>query len=402
MRRHRFLFADEFPLAPSAEPDLSRDARDRRPGRRDPRPRSGRFLGCDAPVPRPDRHQLDADDKTRRQDHQHQLGRSLHQIQLPGFPALSAGRSRYSRRRRNHAAASDRGGEARDRLPTTNPKFAARGAKLTEAHRASLKQVHLEATYGWEGSPISTARLSAELFEQIRGEDWSLACTKPSGVSDWPQQLWDMSKYYHYTGDSGGNGIGFGAAAAAGVALANKKHGRFTVTIQPDGDLDDGPRHPVDRGASPDPHPLCDAQQPRLSSGGDGTAEDGEPAHAGRRARPYRHDVDANPLIDYATIAKGMGVYAEGPIENPKDLAPALETRHCCGEARRTGPSRRRHQRALIQRGTHVRAHQSHRHHQRSLRHERALLRGAVRHEDRHKSASAPRARSRSATAMSA
>ena len=26
-----------------------------------------------------------------------------------------------------------------------------------------------------------------------------------------------------------------------------------------------------------------------------------------------------------ATIAKGMGVYSEGPIENPKDLAPALK-----------------------------------------------------------------------------
>ena len=31
------------------------------------------------------------------------------------------------------------------------------------------------------------------------------------------------------------------------------------------------------------------------------------------------------PFIDYATIAKGMGVYSEGPIDNPKDLAPALK-----------------------------------------------------------------------------
>jgi acetolactate synthase-1/2/3 large subunit len=32
-----------------------------------------------------------------------------------------------------------------------------------------------------------------------------------------------------------------------------------------------------------------------------------------------------NPNIDFAMIAKGMGVYAEGPITNPKDLAPALK-----------------------------------------------------------------------------
>ena len=203
-------------------------------------------------------------------------------------------------------------------------KFAARGAKLAEAHKASLKQVHLEATYGWEGSPISTARLSAELFEQIRNEDWSLACTKPSGVSDWPQQLWDMSKYYHYTGDSGGNGIGFGAAAAVGVALANKKHGRFTVTIQPDGDFMMGPgilwtaaHHKVpilyvmhnNRGYHQEVMGLQKMANRRLRGI--------DRAHIGTTLR--------EPNIDYAAMSKSMGVYAEGPIENPKDLAPALK-----------------------------------------------------------------------------
>ena len=32
-----------------------------------------------------------------------------------------------------------------------------------------------------------------------------------------------------------------------------------------------------------------------------------------------------DPNIDYAAMAKSMGVYAEGPIENPHDLAPALK-----------------------------------------------------------------------------
>jgi thiamine pyrophosphate-dependent acetolactate synthase large subunit-like protein len=30
------------------------------------------------------------------------------------------------------------------------------------------------------------------------------------------------------------------------------------------------------------------------------------------------------PNIDFATVAKGMGVYAEGPITDPKELGPAL------------------------------------------------------------------------------
>jgi acetolactate synthase I/II/III large subunit len=31
-----------------------------------------------------------------------------------------------------------------------------------------------------------------------------------------------------------------------------------------------------------------------------------------------------NPYIDFAKIAQGMGVYAEGPITNPNDLGPAI------------------------------------------------------------------------------
>jgi len=31
-----------------------------------------------------------------------------------------------------------------------------------------------------------------------------------------------------------------------------------------------------------------------------------------------------DPNIDYATVARGMGVYGEGPITDPKDLGPAL------------------------------------------------------------------------------
>jgi acetolactate synthase I/II/III large subunit len=30
------------------------------------------------------------------------------------------------------------------------------------------------------------------------------------------------------------------------------------------------------------------------------------------------------PNVDFAKIAQGMGVYAEGPITDPKDLGPAI------------------------------------------------------------------------------
>lgn len=32
-----------------------------------------------------------------------------------------------------------------------------------------------------------------------------------------------------------------------------------------------------------------------------------------------------DPFVDYAAVAKGFGVYGEGPINDPKDLGPALK-----------------------------------------------------------------------------
>jgi thiamine pyrophosphate-dependent acetolactate synthase large subunit-like protein len=32
-----------------------------------------------------------------------------------------------------------------------------------------------------------------------------------------------------------------------------------------------------------------------------------------------------NPAIDFAKLAQGLGVYAQGPISNPGDLGPAIK-----------------------------------------------------------------------------
>ena len=47
----------------------------------------------------------------------------------------------------------------------------------------------------------------------------------------------ELEKHYQSLGGSGGAGVGYGAPAAIGAALANKKHGRLSVTIQGDGDF---------------------------------------------------------------------------------------------------------------------------------------------------------------------
>jgi thiamine pyrophosphate-dependent acetolactate synthase large subunit-like protein len=49
---------------------------------------------------------------------------------------------------------------------------------------------------------------------------------------------------------------------------------------------------------------------------------------AGRRERGIERasigNAIDNPAIDFAKLAGGFGVHAEGPITNPSDLAPAL------------------------------------------------------------------------------
>ncbi len=54
-------------------------------------------------------------------------------------------------------------------------------------------------------------------------------------------KLWDFKQHYQYLGEHGAYGIGYGAPAAVGAALANRKHGRLTVNIQCDGDFNYAP-----------------------------------------------------------------------------------------------------------------------------------------------------------------
>jgi thiamine pyrophosphate-dependent acetolactate synthase large subunit-like protein len=195
-----------------------------------------------------------------------------------------------------------------------------RGARLAEASRAARERARTEAVYAWDAVPISTARLAAEVWAQVQQEDWSLV---NGALSGWAQRLWNFEKYYQYIGVSGGSGIGYGAPAAVGAALANRKYGRLSISLQNDGDLLYAPgvlwtaaRYKI----------------PILFVMNNNRAYHEEVMHmqrmAGRRSRGVdRAGVGTtldNPAIDYARLAQSLGVHAEGPIANPSDLGPAL------------------------------------------------------------------------------
>jgi len=213
--------------------------------------------------------------------------------------------------------------EAVKRLITPDRKnaFQARGAKLAAAHRTALEQARVDAAYGWEASPISTARLCAELWAAIKNEDWSLVS---STQSNWPARLWNFDKYYQFIGGAGGAGVGYGAPAAVGAALANKKYGRLTVNIQNDGDLMYAPgvlwtaaHHRI----------------PLLSVMHNNRAYHQEVMHLQRMSNRHNRGIERAgigtaieaPNIDYSKLAQSMGLFAEGPITDPKELGPALK-----------------------------------------------------------------------------
>jgi len=205
--------------------------------------------------------------------------------------------------------------------PGRKAAYDERGKKLATVHVAMVEQSKNDATIGWDSSPVTTARMCAEVYAQIKDEDWSLVGT--SIRLSWPHRLWDFKKLYQWNGGSGGAGIGYNLPASLGAALANKKHGRFTVAFGGDGDFMFNP------GAL---WTAAHHKIPMLYIVHNNRAYHQEYMYLIAMAARHGRGVDRadigttlkDPNIDYATVARGMGVHGEGPITDPKDLAPAL------------------------------------------------------------------------------
>jgi acetolactate synthase-1/2/3 large subunit len=209
--------------------------------------------------------------------------------------------------------------EACKRLMTADRKrtLEARGKQLAENKSRLIQRARVDATYGWDATPITTARLQAEVWEVLKNKDWASA----GGTG----ALWNVDKHYRTIEGAGGGGLGHGPPAAVGAALAHRKHGRFVIKFQNDGDM------------MYTPSALWTAAHhriPLLFVMRNNRAYHQELMHLQRMANRYQRgatwdqthvgvSID-NPNIDFAMMARSMGVYGEGPITDPKDLGPAL------------------------------------------------------------------------------
>jgi thiamine pyrophosphate-dependent acetolactate synthase large subunit-like protein len=202
--------------------------------------------------------------------------------------------------------------------PALAKRIAERTKAVTQKHDALFKGWSEAAKKDWDGVPITLPRLASEMWEVIKEEDWVLtACN----LQEWVYKLWDFDKPYRHPGQALGTGTQIGVSL--GVALAHRGKGRLVVDIQPDGDL------MFDAGAlwsaAKNNIPLLIVMYNNRAYYNDWEHQIRVAHHRGTPVeRAYIAQDITGPDPDFATMAKSMGWYAEGPIENPADIAPAL------------------------------------------------------------------------------
>jgi thiamine pyrophosphate-dependent acetolactate synthase large subunit-like protein len=200
-----------------------------------------------------------------------------------------------------------------------------RAEDLKKANLQTKERLMQAAAIAWDAQPITTARLSAEVWAVIKDENWGMV-SRDSSLSNWPHRLWNFDKYHQFIGGSGGAGVGYGLPAALGGALGHKAMGNGVIPInfQNDGYAMFAP------GAL---WTACHHNIPILNIMHNNRAYHQEVMHVQRMGNRRNRGIENahigtvidKPFVDFAGLAKSMGMTGIGPISNPNDLGPALK-----------------------------------------------------------------------------
>lgn len=203
------------------------------------------------------------------------------------------------------------GGRGQDssRLESVRAKHDALRSQWTARAEAELGQ-----------APLGPTGLAASIWEAIRGEDWVLVNGTLNG---WARRLWDWTTPGQFLGTSGGAGLGYGIGAALGGALAYRNTDKLCINLQNDGDflfcasaLWTAAHHRI----------------PLLTVMNNNRTYYNSEEHQAEIARARGRDVStagigtrlSEPAVDYAQLARSFGLYAEGPVERPDEVVPAV------------------------------------------------------------------------------
>jgi acetolactate synthase-1/2/3 large subunit len=166
--------------------------------------------------------------------------------------------------------------------------------------------------------PIALSSLAAVIWDVIKDENWLLTNGTANG---WVKRLWDIARPDQYMGKYSGGGLGYGMGASLGAALAYPD--RLCINLQGDGDFLFTPtalwtaaHHNI---------PLLTIMVNNRSYY---NSEEHNAKVAAHRGRPVENAPQGtrieNPDVDFATMARSMGVAAEGVITRTADIEPAL------------------------------------------------------------------------------
>ena len=173
-----------------------------------------------------------------------------------------------------------------------------------------------------DSSPVHLARALGELRAALgRRADDAIVAQAPLGP--WPTTAWEFTRPHAHLGHDGGAGVGSGPGIAVGAALAARGSGRTVVAVIGDGELLAAPtalwtaaHHAI---------PILFVIANNQSYFND---EEHQERVARARLRPVENRwvgqrMDT-PAVDFARLARDLGVTGIGPVSEPAALAGAM------------------------------------------------------------------------------
>ena len=204
-------------------------------------------------------------------------------------------------------------GGARERIDRRREALRARQDQLR-----ARRQSYIQAL--WDHPQITEARLAAELWAAIQGEDFVLTYGRYQRMAP---GVFHISGPEQYLGMGGGGAVGAAPGVALGSGLALKGSGKVPVAILGDGEMLSAI------------HVLWTAahyQIPSLFIINNNRSyfndEDHQDRIARRRDRPPENrwvgQRMERPEVDFGAIARTFGLHGEGPIKQAADLNGAF------------------------------------------------------------------------------
>jgi thiamine pyrophosphate-dependent acetolactate synthase large subunit-like protein len=183
---------------------------------------------------------------------------------------------------------------------------------------AGVKEVESAADESW----LDRGALAGEVARGVDGADVVLA---NSGVlrGSHTRRAFRFQRADQFLGQSGGEGLGYGAPASIGAALAHRGSGRLLVDLQGDGDLMYVPQSLWT--AAHHGIPLLMVVDANRSYLQDRNHQLAMAAQRGRSAEEVGVGIDmVGPEVQFAAMARALGIHGIGPVADRGSLRAAL------------------------------------------------------------------------------